>query len=376
MVTPVETAEAPFDVIESIRQHIAQLNPLAPKRSLICLGDYPTKLLLKGNLAQKIGDSQTIFIQKTSKDSPVTDPHDIVGIDPDVATHFWFDTMSYLTKNDVYSSRLKSRIEGLHENIILAPLWEGLGSALLPILVSQFNASNANSVALALVPSKAQPSDAHFNAFASIGMCASNNPAAVVLLDRDCVEDYVGVDRNGSRMKGSLILDYVLGMMLDKETFTQELNELSRSFSVKLYTMVVVTGASFKIYGSFKNMLSASSLNPFLEFDLASASILYILVRAPLALKEKLTRAKIELAAAKWSRNMPNIKSIYVTEPVYVDDTSDRVDVVVVAGGFDLNELTDFFRKKSAEVKSETVKKGLIKEEEWEAIIKSLDANQ
>jgi len=204
-------------------------------------------------------------------------------------------------------------------------------------------------------------------------MCASNNPAAVVLLDRDCVEDYVGVDRNGSRIKGNVILDYVLGMMLDKETFTQELNELSRSFSIKLYTMVVVTGASFKIYGSFKNMLSASSLNPFLEFDLASASILYILVRAPIALKEKLTRAKIELAAAKWSKSMSNIKSIYVTEPIYVDDTSDRVDVVVVAGGFDLTELTNFFRKKSAEVKSETVKKGLIKEEEWEAIVKSLD---
>ena len=376
MVTAVETTEVTFDVIESIRKHIAQLKPLRPKRSLICIGDYPAKILLKETFAKKIGDSQPIFIQKSNKESPSADPHDVVGIDPDVDTHFWFDIASYLAKNETYSARLRSRIEGLHENIILASLWEGLGSALLPVLISQFNASNANSAALAVLPSKAQPSDAHFNAFASIGMCASSNAAAVVLLDRDQVEDFVGVNRDGSRMKGNVIIDYVLGMMLEKEAFTQELSELSRSFNVKLYTMLAVTGASLKIYGSFKNILSAASLNPFLTFDLASASVIYILVRVPLHLKEKLTRGKIELATAKWSKKMPNLKSIFVSEPIYVDDASDRVDSVVFAGGFELTQLVAFFQKKSAEVKSETVKKGLIKEEEWQAIVKSLAANQ
>ena len=376
MVTAVETPEVCFDVIESIRKHIAQLKPLRAKRSLICIGDYPAKILLKETFARKIGDSQPIFIQKSIKESPSADPYDVVGIDPDVDTHFWFDIASYLAKNEAYSARLRSRIESLHENIILASLWEGLGSALLPALISQFNASKANSAALAVLPSKAQPSDAHFNAFASIGMCASNNAAAVVLLDRDCVEDFVGVYRDGSRMKGNVIIDYVLGMMLDKEGFSQELSELSRSFNVRLYTMLAVTGASLKIYSSFKNILNAASLNPFFTFDFSSASVLYILVRVPLHLKDKLTRGKIELATAQWSRKMPNIKSIYVSEPIYVDEENDRVDSVVFAGGFELTQLTAFLQKKSAEVKSETVKKVLIKEEEWEAIVKSLAAKQ
>ena len=377
----METAEASFDVIESIRKHIEQLKPLAPKRGLICIGDYPTKILLEKNFAEKIGDVQPIFIQKSGKENlnaaqATADPHDVVGIEPDVDTHFWFDIASYMAKDDGYSARLRSKIEGLHENIILASLWEGLSSALLPFLISQFKASNANSVALAVLPSKAQPSDDHFNAFASIGMCASNDAAAVVLLDRDCVEDYVGVDRDGSRMKGNVIIDYLLGMMLAKETFTQELSELSRSFNVKLYTMLSVTGASLKIYGSFKNILNAASLNPFMTFDLSSASVLYILVRIPLHLKEKLTRGKIELATAKWSKKIANIKSIYVGDPIYVDDASDRVDAAVFVGSFDLTELTAFLQKKSAKVKSETVKKGLIKEKEWETIVKSLAANQ
>jgi hypothetical protein len=380
MVTPVEAAEARFDIIESIRKHIAQLKPRAPKRGLICIGDYSAKLL-KENFAQQISGVQPIFIQKPNKESlsianSSADPHDIVGIAPDVDTHFWFDVASYLAKDNGYGARLRSRIEGLHENIILASLWEGLDSALLPTLISQLKDSNANSVSLAVLPSKAQPSDAHFNAFASIGRCASNNATTVVLLDRDCVEDYVGIDRDGSRMKGNVIISYLLGMMVAKETFTQELSELSRSFNVKLYTMLPVTGASLRIYGSFENILNAAWLNQFLTFDLSSASVLYVLVRVPLHLKEKLTRGKIELATAKWSKRMANIKSIYVSEPIYVNDASDRVDAVLFVGSFDLAEFTTFFQKKSAKVKNETVKKGLVKEEEWEAIVKGLTANQ
>jgi hypothetical protein len=377
----METAEDSFDVIESIRKHIEQLKQLTPKRGLVSIGDYPAKILIKGNFTKKIGDAQLIFINKSDKGGVNADQssaaiHNILDVDLHVDTHFWFDIASYLAKDDGYSARLKSRIEGLQENIIIASLWEGLGSALLPALISQFKAANANSVALGVLPSKAQPSDAHFNAFASIGMCASNDAAALVLLDRDCVEEFVGVDRDGSMLNGNVIVDYLLEMMLTKESFTQEFGELSRSFNVKLYTMLSVTGASLKIYGSFKNILNAASLNPFLTFELSSASVLYVLVRLPLSLKEKLTRGKIELATAKWSKKLANLQSIYVSEPIYVDDASDRVDVVVFVGNFDLAELTAFFLKKSAKVKNETVKKGLVKEEDWESIIKSLPANQ
>jgi hypothetical protein len=381
METPIETAEASFDIIESISRHIEQLKPLTPIRGLVSIGDYPAKILIKKDLEKKIGGIQLIFINKSDKENVNADqssatPHDILDIDLHVDTHFWFDIASYLAKDDGYSARLKNRIEGLQENIIFASLWEGLGSALLPALISQFKASNVNSVALGVLPSKAQPSDAHFNAFASIGMCASNDAAALVLLDRDCVEEYVGVDRDGSLLKGNAIINYLMEMMLTKESFTQEFSELSRSFDIKLYTMLSVTGASLKIYGSFKNILNAASLNPFLTLELSSSSVLYVLVRLPLSLKEKLTKGKIELATAKWSKNWANIKSIYVSEPIYEDDASDRVDVVVFVGNFDLAELTAFFLKKSAKVKNETVKKGLVKEEDWEAIVNSFPANQ
>jgi len=380
METPAETVEASFDVIDSIKKHIEQLNPLITERGLVCIGEYPAKILL-GGFVEKTSAGLPVFIQKSSeevfkKTHPFVNPKDLVNVDAEVDTHFWFNVNSYLAKNEEWRARLKALADRFHEAILFVSLWEGLGSGLLPMLISQFKASNVNSIALAMFPSRAQPSDAHFNALASVGMCASKEAAAVVLLGRDFVEDYVGVDRDGSRMRGNRIVNYLLEMMLANEALVQELSELSRSFNVKLYTALTVTGASFKVYGSFENMLAAALRSQFLPFDLSSSSVFYVLVRMPSHLKDRLPRGKIEMATADWSRRMTSVKSIYVSEPVYVDDSSDRVDAVVLAGGFDLTELNDFLQKKAGKIKSESVKKGQLKEKEWEAVVKSLSASQ
>lgn len=381
METPTETVEAPFDVLDSVEKHIAQLKPRMPERALICIGDYPAKILLKEFLTEKTSDVLPIFLQKPSAEilkltKAITVPHDTISVDTDVDTHFWFNVSDYLSKGEAYATRLKGITDKFHEATMLVSLWEGLGSALLPTLISQFKIVNANSVTLAVLPSKAQPADAHFNTLASVGRCTSNDYTTVVLLHRDFVEDYVGVDRNGSRMNGNSIINYILEMMLAKETLPQEITELSRAFNVKLYTALAIAGASFKVYGSFESILAAASLKPFLQFDLASTSVLYVLARVPVNLRERLSRGKIELETAAWSRIMPNIKSIYVSEPIYVDDASDRVDVIVFTGGFDLTELTASLQKKAGRIKSEVVKKGLIKEKDWETVVKSLAVKQ
>jgi len=137
-----------------------------------------------------------------------------------------------------------------------------------------------------------------------------------------------------------------------------------------------LTGASYQVYGSFQSMLDAASLNPFLSFDLASASVLYVLARAPSILKDKLTKDRIELETAEWAKKISNIKSIQVGEPIYVDDTSDRVDAIVFAGGFNVSELAAYLAKKSDKVRNEAIKKGLLKEKEWEATVKALTSSR
>ncbi len=381
METLTEMQETAFDVIESIRKHVDLLKPITLKRGLISVGDYPAKILLKAPVDSRTTGMTTTFFEKSNEETlkalkSVVTSQDILAITSAVDTHFWFNVNEYIAKNEAYALQLKTLTETIREAIVFASLWEGLGSALLPNLVSQFKASNASAVALAILPSKAQPSDAYFNTLASIGLCAANDYAAVVLLGRDFAEDYVGVDRAGLMMKGNSVLNYLLDIMISKDTLMQELNELSRAMNVKLYSAFCVTGASYKVFGNFRSLLDAASLNMFLPFDLSTASVLYLLVRAPLSLKDKLSRGKIEMATAKWSKRISNVKSIYVSEPIYMDDTSDRVDIIVLAGNFDLSELAGSLQKKAAKVKNDVVRKGLIKEEDWAAVVANLATEQ
>jgi hypothetical protein len=68
METPTDTVGARFDVLESIAKHIAQIKPRMPERALICIGDFPTKILLKERLTEKTIDVLPIFIQKRSRE--------------------------------------------------------------------------------------------------------------------------------------------------------------------------------------------------------------------------------------------------------------------------------------------------------------------
>ena len=51
---------------------------------------------------------------------------------------------------------------------IFSSVWDGVGSAALPTLIRKFKAANIDSLSIAVLPSKIQPTDAHFNAYAAL----------------------------------------------------------------------------------------------------------------------------------------------------------------------------------------------------------------
>jgi len=367
-----------FDVLENIRKHIDQLRPWFPKQAVICIGEYPIQILLKGPFVGKIDDILPIFIARYSDDIVKwsqfhLETYNILGLDTNIDTHFWFHVLPHITRDDAFIARLKNKpIDKLREAIMVSSIWDGIGSALLPTLISQFKAWNINSVALAVLPSKLQSSDVHFNAFSSMGICASKDFAPVLLVDRDKLESYVGVDRKGSIIRGNMVVNYILELMLAKETLVQELSELSGSFNVKIYTVLLATGASLKIYGSLENILTTALFRPLLTFDLSNASILYVLLRVPLQLKDKLPRGKIELAIANWFEKRASFKSIYVSDPIYVKDDSDRIDLVMFVGGFDVTDMFTSMEKEVSVMKNDAIERGLISKDEWQEIVKSL----
>ncbi len=369
-----------FDVLESIKKHTETLKPLLPKQALVCIGEYPIKILLKKPYVNDTNLMSPILLGKSSEEMfkwipKGFDPLLVLGFeDAKIDTHFWYNVLPFISQDETLIEGIKKKpIEKLQGAIMVASVWDGIGSASLPALISKFKASNINSLSLAILPSKIQTTDAYFNALASLGMCASSDAAVVVLLERDLLENYEGVDRNGVLIKGSAVANYLINLFITKETLVQEISEFSRTFNVKMYSVLVATGASIKIYGSLENMLNTMLLKPFLTFDLSSASLLYVLLRMPKSLKDKVPREKIELATASWFKEKANLKSIYITEPVYVEDPSDRIDIILFIGGFDTEKMVTELNNKVKNMKNRAVQKGFLKEEDWQAFMKNLE---
>lgn len=371
-------SEPHLDSVENSDESIETPKLTFHKPTIICIGEYPIKILLKGALAEKKDESLPIFIDKFSKDvvewsQSSLSPDNILGLDLKIDTHFWFQVLPYVKNDGALVARLKDKaLSNLSGAIIVSSLWDGIGSGLLPALISHLEEWKTNTVAFGFLPSQMQVSDVHFNAFSSVGLCISKGFASLLLLDRDQLESFVGVDRSGSVLKGTVFLNYLLEMVAAKETFVQELTELSRAFDVRVFTVLSATGASFSMYGSLKNILDSALSTPLLKCDLSSASVLYVLLRLPLHLKEKISRGKVELEIAEWFKEKASLKSIFVSEPIYVEDGNDRLDLAMFVGGFDVTKMFAAMEKKVRAIKSFVVKKGSIKEDEWRVILKSL----
>jgi len=368
-----------FNVLESIKKHIETLKPLLPKQAAVYIGEYPIKVLLKQPYVDKTGQTLQVLVGKSSDEvykwvPKGFNPHLVLGFeDANIETHFWYNMLPFVSQDEKLIEGLKKKpTEKLHSAIMVASVWDGIGSASLPTLISKFKGSNMNSLSVALLPSKIQPTDAYFNALAALGLCADSDAATVLLLDRDFLENYEGVDRVGSLIKGNVVANYLVNLFLTKETFVEEISEQARTFNTKMYTALLAAGASIRIYGSIENMLNATLLKPLLNFDLSTVSLLYVLVRMPSSLKDKLPRAKIELAIASWFKEKANLKSIYITEPVYVEDASDRIDLVLLVGGFDTTGMFLDYEKKARGLGSRAVQKGFVDKKQWQAMMKNL----
>jgi hypothetical protein len=160
--------------------------------------------------------------------------------------------------------------------------------------------------------------------------------------------------------------------MLSKESLVGELSELSKTFDSKLFTLMFATGASLKVYGSIENILDTVLFKPFLSFDLSSTSLLYVLARVPYHLKEKITRGKVEMAVANWFKDKSTLQSIHVGEPVYVEDSSDRIDIALFVGGFETTKMFAAVEKRVNTLKNRAIKNGFLQEDEWKEIVKKL----
>lgn len=332
---------------------------------------------MKWPLLDKLSETLPIFAGK-SRDEITKwtenrlDEYNIVGLDIETPTNFWFDTFSLATNDDLLHNRLKDKILHKLQNVILASsTWDSISSGLVPAIILQLNDWNINNFAVVVMPSNSQPLDDQFNALSSIGKSLSEN-TPFLLIERDRLEKYSGVTRSGTIISGNTVINEALEIMLNQENFVNEILRLSKSYKVMKYTILPMMGASLEIYGSLENILNSALPRRLLTFDVSTAKVVYVLLRMPLRLKEKIPKESLELTAAKWFKKIGNFRSIYIAEPSYIEDLSDRIDIVVLIGGFETTKLFSSVIKEIEEIKDHAIEQNHIGKEEWNKIVKSL----
>ena len=337
--------ENSFEVLRRVRAHIERITPTLLDQLALTVGQYGFEALQGSKLSGADGTPALLHIlHRKDVDLKTVD----IAIDPDVTylldtdfePHYWFDLHSHLSLDGEFSEALESFVFDYHDEVIATgSLSEGVTSGIVPTLNRHFKKRGKNSAYLFVFPSMNHSSDALFNAYSSLGLLLLDDPGPLILLDQSNLEAFIGVNRTGGLLAGSDIASYLVELFLSKRGMIRDLVKLSRVFKVNLFSILMASGASLEIYESFRNILDITLEQPLLDFDLSTASLVYVLVRAPIRLMEQLPKGYIELEVNSWLRARTNIDAPQICEPIYVDEFGDRIDVVILVGGFDTKGL-------------------------------------
>jgi hypothetical protein len=157
-----------FSVLMNIERHIEALKSLFPKQAMVCIGEYPIKMVLKEPTVNREG-TLPILVEKSSEDiyqwiPKGFDPFLVWGFeDQKLDTHFWYNIQETVMKdNSIIDALKKKSSERLRSAIIFASVWDGVGSATLPTLISKFQKQTLIPINAAIAFKDPTP-DAHFN---------------------------------------------------------------------------------------------------------------------------------------------------------------------------------------------------------------------
>lgn len=339
------SSEHDFDILKRIKASMDHLTPTLPSQLSLIVGQFAFKALMDQKQISGDHAASLLNILHRREIDPKTidaviDPAITLMLDTVFEPHYWFDINSHFEKDRGFFEALGTRIFKYHEEVIAAgSLSEGVASGILPILNSYLNKEGKNTAFLAIFPSMDHSSDALFNAYSSMGMLLLDETGPIILLDHTNLDGFIGVDRVGGLLSGGDVVGYLVELFLEKKGLIRDLAKLSKSFKVDLYTAIMALGASLEIYENFRNILDITLEQPMLDFDLSTASLVYVVVRAPLRLQERLPKGYIELEVNSWLKDRVGLDAAQICEPIYVDEFGDRVDVVILVGGFDTKRM-------------------------------------
>jgi hypothetical protein len=367
-------SDSDLKLLASIKKNIDSIESLLPDRAVITVGQYTLDALESPGIDEEgLTDVIRVHHKKDLEHKTVyIDPESDVEIDTLYEPHYWFDLLEHVDA-EAFEDALGKRVYDYHDEILtLVNLSEGSSSGLYPLLHRFLAKREKNVLGISIVPSMSHSSDALFNSFASTGMVSIDGSTPLLLIDQGKLEGYSGVHRMGEILKELDVVDYLVELLLDKRGFVRDLYKLSRNFDIGMFSVLMATGCSLGIYESFRNILDVTLEQPLMDFDISTATMIYVLVRAPLYYRDEFTKGQIEYEVSQWLAESLGVDIPQICEPVFVDEFGDRVDVVILVGGFDTKKMFGDIYRRIERFSKMNLEQGLYDRELWNEIMKKL----
>jgi len=367
-------SDSDVKLLASIKKNIDSIESLLPDRAVITVGQYTLDALESPGIDEEgLTDIIRVHHKKDLEHKIVyIDPESDVEIDTLYEPHYWFDLLEHVDA-EAFEDMLGKRVYDYHDEILtLVNLSEGSSSGLYPLLHWFLAKKEKNVLGVSIVPSMSHSSDALFNSFASLGMVSIDGSTPLLLINQGKLEDYVGVHRAGEILKELDVVDYLVELLLDKRGFIRDLYKLSRNFDIGMFSVLMATGCSLGIYENFRNILEVTLEQPLMDFDISTATMIYVLVRAPLYYRDEFTKGQIEYEVSQWLAESLGVDIPQICESVFVDEFGDRVDVVILVGGFDTKKTFRDIYRRIERFSNMNLEQGLYDRGLWDEIKKKL----
>ena len=238
--------------------------------------------------------------------------------------------------------------------VLLTSLGGGTGGGVGPLVFDALTARGVrgDKVAFVTLPSRGESEQLHFNAYCSFSRLIRfrhrRNADLIIAIDNTNLYSHKYVDNYGQELTPNAALATVLEMLSNKSRIQGEnridlsdLVQASRSTGIIHCIPCLALNHSLRIYENIEGILESATMKPMADLDLSSVLFSFLILRVPIAMKTRFSSEEILKEHYIWRERNLSSEILGHTEIRYKEETSDRIDALLILGGSDLNRLLD-----------------------------------
>ncbi|MCS7116874.1 MAG: hypothetical protein RMJ31_06530 [Nitrososphaerota archaeon] len=355
-----------IEIISQITKESRQIGPIEPEYCIIGLGSTGIKVL---SHLWKLVQHRSEHLSLLGMDSEMIS-EEIYGTLPSKVMyrigkrsrgtgHLWKVGERLASEEpSIKDLLIQAKADKADAVFFICSLGGGMGSGAAPYILSMLPewGFRGGRFILAIMPYDNESDQLHFNAYCGLSRLIKYkmgfNSDLIILVNNTNLDHYKTVDRYGKEIVGNDVLAAMIDMIVSagdagvyRRINVDDLVTYERSMKVFHFSPCIALGHSMRIYSRLTNVLESAFARPLMPLDPDSAIFTYLFLRISESLKERMSYEDLLNEFEGWrQRNLPSSIVSYFGLS-YVKDHMDKMDVLLLVGGY----LLEPFIKRSYE---------------------------